>query len=142
MTALRRPGSPWRLLAYTWIGKRKDGQRYGDSWTVDNTDDGYPAATWTDHLIGDTGFAFHETHLSGTEFDELAVGTWLHAEAMSGRRWVVNIGGVVIWVTARKDGSPKHVTVYGPHDYDQPRDRCIYELNWTSDGEQGTGEAP
>lgn len=127
MTALRRPGSPWRILAHTWIGKRQGGLRYGDSWHVDNE----AGVTDREERIDGGLYFSREYHFPGTEFDELVVGEWLHVEQMSGRRWWMNVGGVTLWVTADKDGKPKRVTVFGPTDCDVPREGCVYECEWT-----------
>lgn len=145
MTALRRPGSPWRLLVHVWLGKQPGGLRYGDSWNIDNADPG-DGRRHVVERIDDGAYIAHTRHLPGTEFDELVVGEWLHVEQMDKRLWWMNVGGVTVMVTARKDGTPKRVTVYGPVDYDMPRDRCTYECNWTGDGgavrDQQTGEEP
>jgi hypothetical protein len=135
MTAIRRPGSPWRLLAHTWTGKKKGagGPRYGDSWHVDNEAGVPDRQELIDGGVFDGGmYRSHEYHFPGTEFDELVVGRWLHVEQKTGRRWWMNVGNVTVWVTVRRDGTPKHVVIYGPHDYaGGPADRCDYECNWT-----------
>jgi hypothetical protein len=74
----------------------------------------------------------HEKHhaLSGTEFDELVVGSWLHIEQMNAATWWMNVGGVTIHVTADVDGRPKTVVVHGPGDYAEAVPGVEYELNW------------
>jgi hypothetical protein len=80
----------------------------------------------------DTEWSRH-LELPGTEFDELVVGRWIHIEQMDTTQWWMNIGGLTVWVKADRDGNPKHVTVYGPKDYDAPVEGCAYELCWTED---------
>lgn len=64
-------------------------------------------------------------------FDELVVDRWLHVEQQNRSQWWMNISGVTVWVTVDRDGRAEKVTVYGPHDYDGPRDGCWYECKWT-----------
>ena len=125
---LRRPGSPWRLLAHTWVGRKgggKDaGNIYGVSYNIANDSrfgggDGKDTQ-WTRHV-----------ELGGTEFDELVVGHWIHIEQMDATRWWMTVGGVVLWVDVDRDGRPRKVDVYGPGDYNAPVDGCTYELCWT-----------
>ena len=134
--ALRRPGSPWRILVHTWTG-------------------GHPAYGKSHHVTNERGFGrlplgpdlrrraeaqereneregLSETvELPGTEFDELVVGHWIHLEQMNPRQWWMSIGGVVLWVTADRDGRPRKVQVFGPGDYEEARPGCEYELKWT-----------
>ena len=49
----------------------------------------------------------------------------------AGRPFLV-IGGVVVLVTADRDGRPKRVSVSGPGDYDGPVEGCKYEVTWTA----------
>lgn len=73
----------------------------------------------------------NRTHLiEGTEFDELAVGSWLHVEQMDTRVWWMNVGGVTVHVTADREGRPTHVWVAGPDDYDELKPGCTYRLTW------------
>lgn len=124
MKRLRRPGAPWRLLVHEWRG-RQPGRREGDSGIAH-------------HITSDPDLARRlpdtesvRTHvLPPTEFDELVVGRWLHIEQVGARVWWMAIGGVVVHVTADRDGRPTHVQVAGPGDYDQPVDGCTYQLDW------------
>jgi hypothetical protein len=122
---LRRPGARWRLLAHEWAG-RADGRREGLNGTAHTvTSDPTHARRYPDSENA-------RTHLiEGTEFDELAVGSWLHIEQMNSSVWWINVGGVTVHATVDRDGRPKKVWVCGPEDYDAPRDGCTYELSWT-----------
>lgn len=121
---LRRPGSPWRLRVHEWAGRQSaHGLPYGVSHDVDDTARRRPDEEWVRHV-----------NLPGTEFDELVVGSWLHVEQMNARQWWMNVGGVTLWVTADRDGRPRHVTVLGPGEYDAPRDGCAYECSWPAVG--------
>lgn len=121
---LRRPGSPWRLLVHRWAG-RCPGEREG----------GYDLSH---HVTSDAAFGgrvpdseHSRTHvIEGTEFDELVVGSWLHAEQMDTHVWWINAGGVTVHVTADRDGRPRHVWVAGPDDYDERKPGCTYRLTW------------
>ena len=121
---LRRPGARWRLLVHHWSG-RPAGQREG----------GYDASH---SVTADPAYGGrvpngpdHQTHvLEDCEFDELAVGSWLHAEQIDTGLWWINLGGVIVWVKADRDGRPKDVWVCGPNDFAEPRDGCTYRLNW------------
>lgn len=132
MAKLRRPGSPWRILVHEWLGKKhrsqgNDACEYGKSWHVANDPrfgGGGEDSEWSKHIT-----------LPGTEFDELVIGRWIHLEQMDETRWWINIGGVTVWVTADRDGRPKHITVYGPGDYDEPTEGCEYELSWSQESE-------
>lgn len=122
MTALRRAGSPWRILAHEWAGKGAP-TLYGVSYSVDNADDGQPQwqhddDTWT-------------VHAPGTELDEVVVGRWLHFEQLGPGRWSANVGGVHLEITVDRDGRPVAINVYGPGDWDQPAEGCTYECTWT-----------
>lgn len=75
-----------------------------------------------------------ETVLPDTEFDELVVGGWLHIEQMDTGKWWMSVGGVTVLVNADRDGKPKRVTVFGPHDYDAPVEGCTYECTWSEEG--------
>ncbi len=122
MAALRRSGSPWRILVHEWLTGRKT---YGTAHNVSNdprfggsSDD----TKWEKHVV-----------LPGTEFDELVIGHWIHLEQMGDTEWWMNIGGVTVWVTANRDGRPTRVAVYGPRDYDAPVDGCVYHCEWTEE---------
>ena len=125
MSKLRRPGSPWRLLAHRWIGgRRPDGIQYGDSYHVDNSE---PAGIRTEeHALGDIPFKVVTYSIPGTEFDELVVGRWLHIEQMDSTLWWMNIGGVTVHVVVDRDGRAKAVTVHAAGDYADPVPGCTY----------------
>jgi len=61
-----------------------------------------------------------------TFVDEVVVGDWFHLEAMNRKEWWINIAGVTVWVTLRKDGSVKEVRTYEAGDYDTKRDGVRY----------------
>ena len=141
MSRLRRPGSPWRLLAHQWLGSNsKTGFRYGRSFDVSN-DSGAPGRRaetlrrlsemkpGMEPLTDDTSYTVCE----GTEFDELVVGRWIHIEQMDSTVWWLNIGGITVNVTVDRDGRPKVVDVYGPGDYGEPVPGCKYMLTWSAE---------
>ena len=76
----------------------------------------------------DTGY----TVLEGTEFDEMVIGRWIHLEQQDAGEWWMSIGGVVVNVTADRDGRPRRVDVYGPGDYDGPAEGCAYSVTWSA----------
>lgn len=123
MSPLRRAGSRWRLLVHEWQGRRQ-GEReggYGISHTVQPGPESRPDGEW------------NRTHvLPVTEFDELVVGSWLHVEQTDSLRWYIDIGGVRVHINADRDGRPTHVSVYGPGDYDEPREGCTYDCTWSA----------
>jgi hypothetical protein len=45
----------------------------------------------------------------------------------------MNVAGVTLHVQVDRDGKPRHVTVHGPGDYDEPVDGCEYELAWSGE---------
>jgi hypothetical protein len=111
---LRRSGSPWTLRVHTW-----DDDVQTPSHTVSNR--AVPADS--EH---------HRGHLfPQAEFDELVVGRWLHVEQMDNATWWMNVGGVTVHVNADREGRPRRVRVNGPLDYDEPREGCEYEIEWT-----------
>jgi hypothetical protein len=111
---LRRSGSPWTVRVHTW-----DGDVQTPSHTISNRE------VWADS-------EHHRGHLfPAAEFDELVVGRWLHVEQMDNATWWMNIGGVTVHVSADREGRPTWVRVSGPHDYDEPREGCAYEVDWT-----------
>lgn len=120
---LRRAGSPWRLLVHS-MPRGKSYDVTNDPYVVERIESN---RKW----LGDAAARSAATLLEGTEFDELVVGKWIHIEQQSASRWWMNIAGVTVLVRADRDGRPKHVTVFGPNDYDQPVNGCIYELGWT-----------
>lgn len=120
MTRLRAAGARWRLLVHEPSGRSHD-----------VTSAPARRAALTARLGTDPDLTRH-TVLPGTEFDELVVGTWIHLEQMDVGRWWMNIGGVTVHVRADRDGRPRHVTVHGPGDYDDPHPGCTYQLDWTA----------
>ena len=106
---IRRAGSKWRLLVHEML----PGGYCGSAHHVGS-----------DRRVGGCGGQDTESsrhvELPGTEFDELVVGSWLHVEQMDSGKWWMNIGGVVVWVRADRDGRPVRVDVYGPGEYDEP----------------------
>jgi hypothetical protein len=136
---LRRAGSPWRILVHEWLG-RGGTTLYGQPHHVGNDPSAPERGAETVRRMNEarpdlapasdiTGY----TVLEGTEFDEIMVGQWLHAEQQDAGQWFIAIGGVVVNVTADRDGRPKRVSVHGPGDYDGPVEGCTYELNWTGE---------
>ena len=113
---LRRAGSPWRLLV-------REAGRKSTPHHITNR----PS------FVGTTSSAGHgETHLlEGTEFDELAVGRWLHIEQMERGRWWMNAGGVTINIEVDRDGRPRAVSVLGPGDFGEAVAECSYQLTWS-----------
>lgn len=145
MTRVRRAGARWRLLVHTVLG---GGQGYGTAHDLRNTpadvarpldytDEEY--AAFRDRILEsrrearEKGWAV-DHDLSGTEFDELVVGHWLHVEQMDTGFWWMNVGGVTVHVRADRDGRPTHVMVHGPDDYAGAVEGCTYELEWTANG--------
>lgn len=139
MASLRRAGSPWRILVHDWRGRR-GATKYGASHDVTNdpTFGHLPASLLTKaaakELAESRAYAKKlgctETVLPNTEFDELVIGHWIHLEQMDTGTWWMNIGGVVVWVTADRDGRPKSVTVYGPGGYAEAVPGVKYECAW------------
>lgn len=113
---LRRAGGRWRLLVHEWVGGTP---KYGTAHHVQPN----PGQD-------DEGSQTHV--LPGTEFDELVVGSWLHAEQMDTGLWWVYLGGVTVFVDVDRDGRPRRVNVYGPGDYDDTVEGCTYESVWSA----------
>jgi hypothetical protein len=124
--APRRAGSPWRILVHSMEPKGMS----GDSWHV--ASDRMFGGGGEDTSVEDRGRTYHQRHieLPGTDFDELVISRVLHVEQMDVGTWWLNVGGVVIHVTADRDGRPKHVLVEGPGVNDDPVEGCTYELSW------------
>lgn len=123
---VRRAGSHWRLLVHEVLARG----RSGDAFHFGSHPSG------TDRVIEADGreyWSFHRT-FEGTEFDELAVGRWLHVEQMDTGHWWMSVGGVTVHVRADRDGRPTHVMVHGPGDYDAPVEGCSYEVVWSEAG--------
>lgn len=124
---LHRAGSPWRILVHEWVGKKSaTSATYGVSHHVTNL---RSFGGGGDETSDSPHSRVHE--LSGTEFDELVIGEWIHLEQMDNHSWWMNVGGVTLWVRADRDGKPTSVTVYGPNDYAHPVDGVKYECAWT-----------
>jgi len=68
-----------------------------------------------------------------TFVDEVVVDDWFHLEAMNRKEYWMNIAGVTVWVTLRKDGSVKEVRVYEAGDYDTKRDGVKYVMEEAQD---------
>jgi hypothetical protein len=138
----RRAGSPWRILVHEWLGaKGRNGIRYGRAYDVSNDPSSPARGAETARRLSEIRPdlpPFEDTTaravLAGTEFDELVVGRWLHVEQQDAGKWWMSIGGVVVNVTADRDGRPRRVDVYGPGDYDGPAEGCAYEVTWSADG--------
>lgn len=111
---LRRAGSPWTMRVHTWNG---------DVQT--------PSHTISNRAVPRDS-EYHRGHLlPQAEFDELVVGQWLHVEQMDDSTWWMNIGGVTVHASVDPEGRPTLVRVDGPLDYDEPREGCVYEIEWT-----------
>lgn len=117
---LRRAGAVWRLLVHR---HPTDGPKSDMAYSVQS--DRVRGRDDTEHSS--------TTVLERTEFDELVVGRWCHIEAMATGVWWMNIAGIVITVTADRDGKPTLVRVTGPGDDDDPVDGCEYELDWSAE---------
>lgn len=113
---LRRAGSPWRLLVH-------EPGPAGASHHVTNR------PTYGGNALPNTDR--RRTHvLEATEFDELAVGRWLHVEQMEAGRWWLNIGSITVWIEADRDGRPRAVAVIGPAGQESTAPACTYRLDW------------
>lgn len=117
MARLRRAGSRWRLLVH---------ERRGTSHSVSSTP-------------GEGSEHRKHHHLPGTEFDELAVGSWLRVEELEAGLWWMNVGGVTIHVAVNRNGRPSKVTVHGPGDFAEPVRGVGYELVWGDAAGLSTG---
>lgn len=143
LSPMRRPGSPWRLLAHEWLGASSGtGFRYGRSYDVSNNPRAAEQRAETARRLSEiksgteaTPDTTNYTVCEGTEFDELVVGRWIHVEAMDSTVWWMNVGGVTINVTVDRDGRPKVVDVFGPGDYGEPVPGCKYVLTWSAENE-------
>lgn len=84
------------------------------------------------HVQSDRGEAVEDTEWSTTtvlpftEFDELAVGGFIHIEQMDTGLWWMSIAGVVIWVTVDRDGRPTQVSGCSPGVDSDPVEGCRY----------------
>lgn len=105
---LRRAGARWRLLVH----QIKGGYGVHSHHIEPNPEPDRHTSPFRTH---------HELP-SDTEFDELVVGRWLHIEQMDTQTWWMNIGGLVVHVTADRDGRPRAVRV----DLEDPVDGCDY----------------
>jgi hypothetical protein len=96
----RCAGGKWRLLVHDRLERRAPGGiLYGTSRSVASSR----------KLAGEDGPHKAATVLEDAEFDELVVGSWLHVEQMSAGSWWMDIGGLIVNVTADRDGRPKLV---------------------------------
>jgi hypothetical protein len=115
---LRRAGASWRLLVH-----EPRGLSHGVS---------PKAKADSEH--------YRHHRIEGTEFDELVVGRFLHIEQQDTGLWWMSIAGVVVHVSADRDGRPTRVSVAGPGDYDGALEGVEYELVWSRD--TGAKEGP
>lgn len=127
---------------HEWLGaKSETGLRYGRAHHVGNDPSAPTRGAETTRQLNAlrpdlpplAGDAEAYTVLEGTEFDELVIGRWIHLEQTDAGRWWMSIGGVVINVTADRDGHPRQVDVYGPGDYDDRREGCRYGITWSGE---------
>lgn len=132
MAKPRRAGSPWRILVHSM----EPGGGSGDSWNV-ASDSRFGGGDGKDTTVELGGRTYHQRHieLPGTDFDELVIGRhgWMHLERKGVGTWWINVGGVVIWVEADREGRPTSVSVHGPGDYNHPVEGCTYELVWSAE---------
>jgi hypothetical protein len=78
-----------------------------------------------------------KTHvLTATEFDELAVGRWLHIEQMDSGHWWLNVGGVTMHIEVDPDGRPRNVEITGPDVSVDTAPECAYRIAWNPPGDQ------
>lgn len=126
MTKKRTGGARWRLLVHEF--GEKGSKMMGRARSVMS----HPPRRLKKHAAN-TPERLRETIevYPDTEFDELVVGQWIHIEQMDDNLWWMNIGGVTVDVRTDREGRPKQITVFGPYDYDQPREGCDYNLHWT-----------
>ena len=117
MARLRRAGARWRLLVH---GPR------GISHSVSSAS-------------GEDSEHRKHHHLPGTEFDELAVGSWLRIEELEAGLWWMNVGGVTIHVSVNRNGRPSQVTVHGPGDFADYERGVAYYLVWRDAAGRSTG---
>jgi hypothetical protein len=98
----RVAGGSWRLLAHHRLERKaKSGALYDDAHSIGSTAE----------LAGPDREGHHAAVLEDTEFDELVVGSFLHVEQMDEGCWWMDIGGVIVNVTADRDGRPREVLV-------------------------------
>lgn len=107
---IRRPGSPWRLLAHEYVGLQPSGISYETEHHVTND----PAAQGrreaaVARLKMPPELMRTHTLPPNCEFDELVVGSWLHVEQMDEQLWWLDIGGLTVHVEADADGKPLRV---------------------------------
>lgn len=121
--SLRRPGARWRLLVHEMDGARSVRSHH----VAPNPDDKHP----------DRKYRTHHELPANTEFDEFVVGRWLHIEQMDHATWWMNIGGLVVHVTADRDGRPTQVRA----DMEQEIDGCDYAGLLASAAREGSEEA-
>lgn len=116
---LRRAGSPWRLLVH-------GPGPAGVSHHVTNRPSYGSVLPDNEH---------RETHvLEATEFDELAVGRWLHVEQMDAGRWWARIGDVTVQIEVDRDGRPRAIAITGPDTAHASTPECDYRLDWDRSG--------
>ena len=130
MTDYRRAGSRWRLLVHRM---RPDGDNGASIHAQSHPSTPlrlHPDAAPLETSLADIHAQFAaELDLPGTEFDELAVGSWLHVEQLDTGHYWMSVGGVVLHVTADPDGRPTLVTVHTAGEYEQRIPGCEYQVN-------------
>ncbi len=113
----RRAGSRWRLQVHEWTGRKKNSPiLYGTTHNVSSA-------------AGEDSEHSRHHQLEGCDFDELVVSNWLHIEEMDVGLWWMEVGGVTLFVCADRDGNPRRVTVYGPGEFAEAVEGCVYELD-------------
>lgn len=95
-------GSAWRILAYSPDGVAR----------FDLRSPGMP----------ETQSSLDSVAAPASVLDEVVIDSWFHLEQMGDRDWWMNIGGVVVNVSLRKDGTPKLVRV----EVEDPQPGCEY----------------
>jgi hypothetical protein len=89
----------WRFQVdeYRAKGSEMSGMRH--SWRSHNTKGHVPPPSEYDT----------PHYLPNTEVDEIVIGSWFHLEMMDDNEYWMSIGGLVVNVTIRKDGTAKLV---------------------------------
>lgn len=122
----KRPGATWRLLVHEMIGKQSSGTSYDIFSHQEDADHALATQRKLEASAEAQGRTYPDYSvrqvLPDTEFDELVVGRWLHVEQMSDTDYWMDIGGLVVNVTCRPDGTPKVVR----WELDNRQDKCTY----------------
>lgn len=104
MTALRRAGARWRILAHV------PGSRSHD-------------VASSQRMLGPVDR--DAVILPGTELDEVVIRDWLHLEQLSNGMWTLQVAGVRLEVSVDRDGHPTRVFSEG---VEVSRKGCTYDL--------------